>query len=116
MSFVNCRAMTRPPIDFKAAKEAVGISDVLALVSFSPNYRRGDQLRGPCPVHDSQSPKSKIFSANVARNIYQCFSCGSQGDQLKLYAAVTGLPVYEATEQLCETLGIETPRKHRHRS
>ena len=99
--------MGRKAIDFVAAKEAVTIQDVLTLVSFSPNYRRADQQRGPCPVHQSESPRSRTFSANTARNIYQCFSCGSKGDQLKLYAEVTGLPIYEATEELLRKLAIE---------
>ena len=103
--------MKRQPIDFATAKAKVKIQDVLALASFSPNFRRDAQVRGPCPVHESKSLKSKSFSANLERNIYQCFTCGSKGDQLKLYAEMTGLPIYEATAQLCEKLGLEVPRK-----
>ena len=101
--------MRRKPINFPDVKESVTIQDVLTLVSFSPNYRRGNQQRGPCPVHRSKSQHSKIFSANTDRNIYQCFSCGSKGDQLKLYAEVTGLPIYEATRELLDKLGAENP-------
>lgn len=101
----------RPAIDFKAAKADINIQDVLSLVAFSPIHRRGDQVRGGCPVHDSQSPRSKAFSAHLRRNQYQCFSCGSHGDQLKLYAEVAGLPIYEATVELCEKLGVDLPTK-----
>ncbi len=42
-------------------------------------------------------------------HIYRCFKCGSSGNQLDLYAAVTGLGVFEATVALCEQLHREIP-------
>ncbi len=67
------------------------------LLGFVPCESSGDQVRGPCLVHHSISPLSRSFSANLKRHICRCFKCGSSGNQLDLYAAVTGLGVFEAT-------------------
>ncbi len=52
----------------------------------------------PVPSTRSTSPSSRSFSANLKRNMYQCFRCDSSGNQLELYAAVTGLRLFDATE------------------
>ena len=56
---------------------------------------------------------SRIFSANLDRSIYRCFKpgCGSKGNQLDLYAAVTGLSLYEGSIEVCQQLDIDVPRK-----
>src|SRR5271166_5732371 len=43
------------------------------------------------------------------RHVYQCFTCGSAGNQLDLYAAITGRTVFEAAVALCELLHQEIP-------
>jgi len=103
----------RRPIDYAALRQLVSISQVLQVIEFAPTGRSGVQVRGPCPIHKSTRPRSRIFSANLDRNIYQCFkaSCGSKGNQLDLYAAVTGLPLYEAATQLCNKLHLDVPWK-----
>ena len=42
-------------------------------------------------------------------HIYRCFKCGSSGNQLDLYATVTGLGLFEATVAFCEQLHREIP-------
>ena len=69
------------------------------LVGFSACERRGNQRRGPGPIHRSSSGKSRSFSANLDKHAYRCFSCGSSGNQLDLWAAVTNLDLYQATIQ-----------------
>ena len=101
----------RRPIDFGALKQLAPIADVLRMIEYSPRKRTGSQLRGPCPVHGSTSETSTIFSVNLDRNIYKCFSCGSEGDQLKLYMEVTVLDVYDAAKQLAEKTGNPVPYK-----
>jgi DNA primase len=98
-----------PGIDFAAARARIPLGDVLELLGFRPCESRGDQVRGPCPVHHSTSPSSRSFSANLRRHIYQCFRCGSRGNQLDLYAQATGLSLFEATVTLCQRLGCEVP-------
>jgi DNA primase len=98
-----------PGIRFAELREQIPLRDVLDLIGFVPQRTSGEQVRGPCPIHRSSSPKSRSFSANLKRNIYQCFECGSAGNQLDLYAAVTGLPVFDAAVELCERLHREVP-------
>jgi DNA primase len=101
----------RRPIDFCALRGLVTMAEVLSLLGFRAASRQGDQVRGKCPVHASEHEKSRVFSANLRRNVYQCFSrrCGSKGNQFDLWIAATGLPAYEAAVSLCERLGKDVP-------
>ena len=105
----------RGPVDYAALRQQLTIGQTLDLVGWQPTRQNGPQLRGPCPVHKSRGPKSRIFSVNTERNIYQCFKCGSKGNQLDLWVAVTGLPLYEAAIDLCDRLGIEPPQPEQKR-
>lgn len=87
------------------------MTEVLSLLNFHLASRRGDQIRGKCPLHVSENEQSRAFSANLSKNAYQCFSkkCGSKGNQLDLWIAATGLPAYESAVDLCERLGKDVP-------
>jgi putative transposase len=106
----------RPSIDFAAVRAAITLTEVLALLRFSPNSSRNGQQRGPCPVHGSKHPgRSRCFSANLADNICHCFKCGFSGNALDLWAAVTGQDIYHAAVDLCQRLGRPLPTKERQR-
>ncbi len=98
-----------PGIHFAEARARIALAEVLTVLGFVPCESSGDQVRGPCPVHHSASPSSRSFSANLRRHIYKCVKCGSSGNQLDLYAAATGLSLFEATIALCEQLHREVP-------
>jgi DNA primase len=98
-----------PGIRYAEVRASVTIAEVLGLLGFVPCETSGDQVRGPCPVHRSTAPSSRSFSANRRLHIYRCFKCGSSGNQLDLYAAATGLCLFEATVRLCEQLHREVP-------
>lgn len=101
------------PINFAAVKATVGIHDVLHLLNWQAVRRRGDELRGPCPVHGSSSPASTIFAANIVRNIWKCHKCDAGGNQLDLAAHYFGLPPDQSVRiavALCREYGIEIPR------
>jgi len=100
-------------IRFAAVRAQVSLAEVLDLVGFVPSRICGDEVRGPCPVHRSASPRSRSFSANLKRHVYHCFTCGSAGNQLDLYAAVKGLTIFEAAVELCEQLQREIPWVHK---
>ena len=109
-----------PGIRHAEVRAGVTIAEVLDLLGFVAGATSGDQVRGPCPVHRSTIPSSRSFSANLRLHIYRCFKCGSSGNQLDLYAAATGLCLFEATVRLCEQLHREVPwmpeeRSLRHR-
>jgi DNA primase len=85
------------------------MAQVLELLDFVARERSGDEIRGPCPVHSSMSPKNRSFSANLARNVYRCFKCGSAGNQLDLYAAATRQSLFAAAIDLCMRVGRNVP-------
>jgi DNA primase len=98
-----------PALDFAAVRARIPLAAVLDLLGFVPCESSGDQVRGPCPVHHATSAKSRSFSANLKRNIYKCFKCGSFGNQLDLYASATGLSLFEVAVALCQQLDCEIP-------
>ena len=102
-----------PGIRFAEVRAQITMAEVLKLLGFVPVSAAGTQVRGPCPVHRSAGRRSRSFSANLKRQVYHCFRCGSSGNQLDLYAAVKGLPVFAAAIELCEQLHREIPWVHR---
>lgn len=98
-----------PSIDFAELRAQVTMGQVLELLRYEPRANTGDQVRGPCPIHGSTSKTSRIFSANLQRNVFQCFKCEAQGNQLDLWAQVHEMSVYDAALDLCSKLNIEPP-------
>ncbi len=99
-----------PSIDYKSLREQISIRDVLDLIAYQPLSKRGDQWRGQCPVHDSQSPQSRAFSVSLSKNAFRCFHCGAQGNQLDLWAAVQGMSLYDTAVDLARRTGVEIER------
>lgn len=97
-------------IDFPTLRRTISIAQVLELLDFVPLETQGDQVRGGCPIHGSHSPAGRSFSANLGKNIYRCFKCRSQGNQLDLWAAATNQPLYHAAIDLCDKLSVPIPR------
>jgi hypothetical protein len=98
-----------PLIDLRAARAEVGLAVVLELLDWRARERRGEQVRGPCPVHGSSSPGSRSFSAHLGRNVWRCFVCQAQGNALELWATVTGQPLYAGVLELYQRLGRGVP-------
>jgi len=102
-----------PGIDFRAVRSMVTIEQVLKLAGYEAEVVSNGQLRGPCPVHGSSSPRSRSFSVNLAKNTYHCFKCGSEGNHLDLWSALTKTTVYAAAIDLCERLQLDVPYVNR---
>jgi DNA primase len=98
-----------PGVDFERLRDEITMQEVLWLLGFQPVSRRGDQLRGPCPVHKSMAPRGRTFSVNLRNRRYYCHKCRSRGNQLDLWAAIRKLPIYEAALDLCRALGHDVP-------
>lgn len=94
-------------IDYRALRSVISMADVLEILDWRPVARHGPQLRGPCPIHKSTSPQSRSLSVHLDRCIFQCFGCRKKGNQLDLYAAATGLPLFEAAKTLATRLGVD---------
>lgn len=98
-----------PGIDFHVVCQSITMLEVLTLLGFEPSKRSGSQIRGACPVHLTEPTRSRTFSVNIERGRYQCFQCGSRGNQLELWAAVHKLTIYSAAIDLCEAVGRDVP-------
>jgi DNA primase len=98
-----------PLIDLRAARSEIRLAVVLELLSWQACERSGEQVRGPCPVHGSSSPRSRSFSAHLGRNAWRCFVCEASGNALELFARVTGQQLYPAVLELYRKLGRAVP-------
>lgn len=98
-----------PGVDFRQLMADISMREVLEQLGFEPSSRRGDQWRGPCPIHRSRSLGSRTFCVNLHSQRYFCHRCGSQGNQLELWAAVHDLPLHHAALDLCRALGRNVP-------
>ncbi len=98
-----------PGIDFREARARLRLAAVLDLVGFVPRTRCREQVRGPCPVHRSRSHASRSFAAHLGKNVWHCFGCGTGGNALDLWAAVTRQGLHAAVRDLCGRLGHDVP-------
>ena len=98
-----------PLVDLRVARREIGLGRVLELLGWRPHERRGEQARGPCPLHGSTSPRSRSFSAHLGRGVWHCFRCDASGNAVELWARATGLGLYQAVLDLYDRLGREVP-------
>jgi DNA primase len=98
-----------PGIDYRAARTQLRLAAVLELLAFEPRERRGDQVRGRCPVHGSRTAASRSFAAHLGKGLWHCFSCGAGGNALDLWVAVTQQDLHAAVLDLCQRLGRAVP-------
>jgi len=98
-----------PLIDFRAARSEIRLAEVLELLGWRFRERRGEQVRGPCPVHGSQSATSRSFSAHLGKGAWRCFACEACGNAVGLWMKVKGLELYPAVLELYRQLGRDVP-------
>ena len=99
-----------PALDYQALRATISLERVLQLLGYQPSRRRGDQLRGPCPLHDPTFlGDHHCFSAHLGRHLFYCFRCRAGGNQLDLWRLIQRLPLHEASLHLCRQTHIEPP-------
>jgi transposase len=107
-------AAERPRVDFAFLREHVKMGQVLEHLGLMGRlHGRGQQRRGPCPVHGEATDTGRSFSVHLGKGVFRCFhaDCGAQGNVLDLWAAVHGLAVYEAALHLAQTFGVARNRE-----
>ena len=108
------KPVARPKVDFAFVREQVSMTQVLEHLGVRGKLRgRGQQRRGPCPIHSRENDAPPTFSAHLGKNVFQCFQadCGAQGNVLDLWAAVHQKPLYEAALHLAETFHLRRNRE-----
>jgi hypothetical protein len=84
-------------VDFTELKERITFAQVLARLEVQAGLEQaGDELRGPCPICKRGDAKSKSFSINVGKQVFQCFACKRRGNVLDFTAAARDTDVHRA--------------------
>lgn len=102
-------------IDFAYVKANGDFRKVLSHYGF-PFTESDDQLRCQCPFTDHEDAHPS-FSANTAKNVWQCFGCQKRGNILELVELIENTDdLREAATTLAEISGIalappRSPRK-----
>jgi len=96
--------MDRQWVDFRAVKEAVNISMVLDHYGINWLRKRGDELRGRCPIHNGEG--TDTFHVSLSKNAFQCFSCKARGNVIDLVAAMEHSAVRDAALKLQEWFSV----------
>lgn len=90
-------------IDFAELRRQVSMEQVLSHAGILGELRgSGAQRRGRCPIHAADGDRRRTFSANLRKNVFQCFDpeCNAHGNVLDFWAAWKRLPLLEAAQQL----------------
>ena len=103
------RPPLRPRVDYAFLRSQITLKRVLEQLRLLDGMRGSRQLRGPCPIHGCDKPRSHTFSANLDQDVFQCFHppCGAKGNVLDFWAAIQCLPLYEAALHLAQTFRLQ---------
>jgi transposase len=107
-------SVARPQVDFAFLRQHVTMKQILQYLDLMTHLRgRGEQRRGPCPVHSHPGDAERTFSVHLGKNAFQCFhaECAVKGNVLDLWAAIHRLPLYEAALHLAETFQLPRNRE-----
>ena len=69
-------------VNYGALRERLDFQTVLDAYGVEARFK-GSQATALCPLPDHEDKKTKSFSANLERNIWQCFGCGKKGNILE---------------------------------
>ena len=84
-------------IDFAELKTRIRFEHVLDRLELTAKLERaGDELRGQCPICKRGDEKSKSFSINTSKQVFQCFACKRKGNVLDFTAGVHATDVHHA--------------------
>jgi len=100
-------------VDFAWVRQQVSMEHVLEGLGVLGQLRgRGQQRRGPCPIHGGGADPAPTFSVHLGKKVFQCFQvdCGAHGNVLDLWAAVRHLSLYQAAVDLVERFGLRRNR------
>lgn len=95
-------------IDYRRLRSQLSMRVVLELLGYTPSRIKGSQWRGNCPLPSCRDRHCN-FSVHLEKKAYRCFTCGSRGNVLDLWAQVHELPLYQAALHVCRELGIPVP-------
>ncbi|MCP4125184.1 MAG: toprim domain-containing protein [Bacteroidetes bacterium] len=89
-----------PFLSFSRLKKQVSITAVLEDKGLLDQFRRqGDQLFGPCPIHQGDNPNA--FVVSLSKHLYHCFTgCNGGGDVIDLVRTLDGKTFHQTAVYL----------------
>ena len=96
-------------VDFAWLRQQITLEQLLSQAGCLDGMsKRGSQRRGRCPIHGQPGDRNRSFSADLKKNVFQCFdpSCGVHGNVLDFWAAWRRLPLREAALDLAATFHL----------
>jgi DNA primase len=102
-------AVARPRVDFALLRQQITLERVLSHLGLLDQlHGRGQQRRGPCPIHAQPTDREHTFSAHLGKNVFQCFQrdCAVHGNVLDFWAVMHRQPLYEAALHLAATFQL----------
>ena len=105
-------------IDYPYLRSQITMERMLSHLGHLAQLRgSGTERRGPCPLHADKGTRSRDFSVNLDKNIYQCFDpkCRSKGNVLDFWKSFQKLPLHQAAKHLAHTfhLSIKPEQKEK---
>jgi DNA primase len=93
-------------VDFNLIKNAVTMEMIIVQYGLTGLSRRGDEMRGTCPIHQGKSPTE--FSVNFVKNTFCCFApkCKARGNVLDFVAKMEHCTVKDAALKLDEWFNV----------
>lgn len=101
--------MRKKLIDFGAYRTPKFLAAVIH--HFDLRGSKGDTLRnrGPCPICTPTDTEKRCLAVDLRQGVWFCHRCKCSGSALTLYMLVTGVPVYEAAEDLSRLVNEPIP-------
>ena len=96
-------------IDFAQVRSLIPMNDVLRVLVWEPTSIQGSQLRGTCPLPNCRSTSRRTFSVHLDKQAWHCFACGRHGNQLDLWAMLTGHDLCHVAIDLCGRFNKPVP-------
>lgn len=97
-------------VDFRAVKQTVSISQILDHYNLTSQFKcsqNGDNLTGPCPLHNGQNPTQ--FRVSIKKNCWNCFGdCKSGGNILDFVSRRENCTIREAAILISEWFDLST--------
>ena len=98
-------------VDFAKLKASITIEQVIEMLNV-PLTKKGEQLRGPCPIHDGDNPRQ--FVVTPSKGVWYCFGdCDGGGDIIELVARMRGCSAKDAAAEIATHFGHAGEREQR---
>jgi CHC2 zinc finger len=106
-------------IDYAHLRSQITMERILSHLGHLTRLRgSGSERRGPCPLHTDDRPRSRDFSVNLDKNVYQCFDpeCRSKGNVLDFWKSFQKLPLHGAAKHMANTFHLSTQSEQKEKT